>query len=109
VINRVNLGLEVNKKDEVLVDLIKYNRVDGISWLNQVPVECPKVVPPVDCLWSLCKRPSHQELAWVLKCIHRLLQSWCVCFIRRMLEQHLTLERATKTPSNPSRFLWSLL
>jgi hypothetical protein len=50
VINRVNLGLEVNKKDEVLVDLIKYNRVDGISWLNQVPVECPKVVPPVDCL-----------------------------------------------------------
>jgi hypothetical protein len=50
VINRVNLGLEVNKKDEVLVDLIKYNRVDGISWLNQVPVKCPKVVPPVDCL-----------------------------------------------------------
>jgi hypothetical protein len=50
VINRVNLGLDVNKKDEVLVDLIKYNRVDGISWLNQVPVECPKVVPPVECL-----------------------------------------------------------
>ena len=26
------------------------NRVDGISWLNQVPVVCPKLAPPVDCL-----------------------------------------------------------
>jgi hypothetical protein len=40
----------LRKKDEVFVDLIKYNRVDGISWLNQVPVACPKLVPPVDCL-----------------------------------------------------------
>jgi hypothetical protein len=44
VINRVNL------KDEVFVNVIKYNRVDEISWLNQVPVACPKLVPPVDCL-----------------------------------------------------------
>jgi hypothetical protein len=50
-INRVNAGLEVKrKKDEVFVDLTKYNRVDGISWLNQVSIACPKLVPPVDCL-----------------------------------------------------------
>jgi hypothetical protein len=52
VINWVNVGLEVKrKKDEVFVDLRKYNRVDGISWLNQtMPVACPELVPPVDCL-----------------------------------------------------------
>jgi hypothetical protein len=51
VINRVNAGLEVlRKKDEVFVNLTIYNRVDGISWLNQVPVAFPKLVPAVDCL-----------------------------------------------------------
>jgi hypothetical protein len=57
VINRVNL------KDEVFVKVTKYNRVDEISWLNQVPVACPKLVPPVDCLWSHAK--GHHIRSWL--------------------------------------------
>jgi hypothetical protein len=64
VINQVNAGLEVlRKKDEVFVNLTKYNRVDGISWLNQVLVACPKL----SLLWIACEATVkvHHIRSWL--------------------------------------------